>query len=333
MVKNLDVDGLLKLKKKAASKKSKAAKQVVDDMPCKPCGRRRRLFQASCCFFKGGDSGNGNVITDKKELEFIRNQKKHAEWKERQPKTFDNDAETRNILLGRGKKNKLIEGLGDHVKYPDQALNPNLFKTKIVPPEGKVYKWNTVVKGKVERYQKAWAEYRKYQSWGGQKPEPLKLTDWDGATEALRKDAMRGVTPPLESIVPGAPGSRWKLADELTGIVTDQNYKGLLDGNGYPREWDPKVFGDRLDMTWERGTMPTAKQLKEYKALIGTKAAAKIEKLVDFNALVAKVDDPLNILTKHADEARKFADDAIESYLSKSKEAGYKPSSDSISSN
>ena len=160
------------------------------------------------------------------------------------------------------------------------------------------------------------------------------MTDWDGATEALRNDAIkRGVTTPLESIVPGAPGSRWKLADELTGIVTDKNYKGLLDGNGYPKEWDPKVFGDRLDMTWERGTMPTAKELKEYKALIGTKAAAKVEKLVDFNALVGKVDDPLNILTKHADEAQKFEDGAIESYLSKSKETGYKPSSDSISRN
>ena len=64
------------------------------------------------------------------------------------------------------------------------------------------------------------------------------MTDWDGATEALRKDALRGVQPPLESIVPGAPGSRWKLADELVGIVTDQNYKGHLDARGYPKEWD-----------------------------------------------------------------------------------------------
>lgn len=333
MLKNLDVDGLLKLKKKAASKNSKAAKQVVDDMPCKICGRRRRLFQASCCLYRGSNKANGNVITDKKELEYIRSQKKHAEWKERQGKTFDNDPETRDILLGRGKKNKLIEGLGDHVKYPDQALNPNLFKQKIVAPEGKVYKWNTVVKGKIERYQKDWANYRKYQSWGGEKPRPLQLTDWDGATAALKKDAKLGVTPPLEAIVPGAPGSRWKLADELTGIVTDQNYKGALDGRGYPTKWDPKVFGDRLDITWERGTMPTAKQLKEYKALMGSKAAAKVEKLVDFNALVGKVDDPLNILTKHADEARSFADDAIESYLAKCKKSNYKPSSDSISQN
>ena len=77
------------------------------------------------------------------------------------------------------------------------------------------------------------------------------MTDWDGATEALRKDALRGVQPPLESIVPGAPGSRWKLADELVGIVTDQNYKGHLDGRGYPKVWDDAIFGDRLDITGE----------------------------------------------------------------------------------
>jgi hypothetical protein len=92
MLKNLDVDGLMKLKKKAASKKSKAAKQVVDDMPCKLCGRRRRLFQSSCCLYKGGNKANGNVITDQKELDYIRNQKKTAEWKAKQGKTYDNDA-------------------------------------------------------------------------------------------------------------------------------------------------------------------------------------------------------------------------------------------------
>ena len=153
------------------------------------------------------------------------------------------------------------------MKYPDQALNPNLFKETIKPPKGHVYKWNHAVKQKIQKYQKSWKEYQHYKQWGGQKPDPLKLTDWDGATEALRKDALRGVQPPLESIVPGAPGSRWKLADELVGIVTDQNYKGHLDGRGYPKVWDDAIFGDRLDITW-RGRMPTPAELKDYKALI-----------------------------------------------------------------
>jgi len=267
LAKQLDVGGLDKLKKSASGKNSKRAKQIVDDMPCKICGRRRRLFQSSCCMYRGNAKKNGNIITDKKELEYRESLKKHAEWEAQQPKTFDNDAATRNRLLGHGAEKKIIEGLGDHVKYPDQALNPNLFKETIKPPKGHVYKWNHAVKQKIQKYQKSWKEYQHYKQWGGQKPDPLKLTDWDGATEALRKDALRGVQPPLESIVPGAPGSRWKLADELVGIVTDQNYKGHLDGRGYPKVWDDAIFGDRLDITW-RGRMPTPAELKDYKALI-----------------------------------------------------------------
>lgn len=266
LAKQLDVGGLDKLKKSASGKNSKKAKQIVDDMPCKICGRRRRLFQSSCCMYRGNGKKNGNIITDKKELEYIESTKKHAEWEAQQPKTYDNDMATRNRLNGRGNEKKIIDGLGDHVKYPDQALNPNLFKERIKPPKGHVYKWNLVVKQKILKYQESYRQYLHYKSWGGQKPGPLKLTDWDGATEALRKDALRGVQPPLESIVPGAPGSRWKLADELVGIVTDQNYKGHLDSRGYPKEWDPAIFGDRLDITW-RG-IPTAADLKEYRALL-----------------------------------------------------------------
>ena len=53
LAKQLDVGGLDKLKKSASGKNSKNAKQIVDDMPCKICGRRRRLFQSSCCMYRG----------------------------------------------------------------------------------------------------------------------------------------------------------------------------------------------------------------------------------------------------------------------------------------
>lgn len=327
LAKNMDVDGLTNLKKSAAGKNSKAAKQVGEDMPCKICGRRRRLFQSSCCFngrsnhYSSDGSANGNVLTG----EALKRQKeafKHAEWKAKhKTKTFDNDAATRNRLLGRGGPNKLIEGLGDHVKYPNQALNPHLFEKSIKAPKGHIFKWNHGVKQKITKYQKDYNGYLQYKNWGGQKPDPLKLVDWDGATEALRKDAVRGVQPPIESIVPGAPGSRWKLADELVGIVTDQNYKGHLDGNGYPLKWDDAVFGKKLDMTWERGSIPTKAELADYKALIKTNDRAAKTALfnVDFNTVAAKVDDPTKMLTIHSHEAMKYAEAATGDVL-----AGYK---------
>ena len=126
LAKQLDVGGLDKLKKIGVWKNSKNAKQIVDDMPCKFVTAAAAVFSIKLLYVPR--QKNGNIITDKKELEYIESLKKHAEWEAQQPKTFDNDAATRNRLLGAWRREKIIEGLGDHVKYFDQALNPNLFK-------------------------------------------------------------------------------------------------------------------------------------------------------------------------------------------------------------
>ena len=45
-------------------------------------------------------------------MEYRKSLKKHAEWEAQQPKTFDNDAATRNRLLGHGAEKKLLKVLG-----------------------------------------------------------------------------------------------------------------------------------------------------------------------------------------------------------------------------
>ena len=62
-------------------------------------------------------------------------------------------------------------------------MNPHLFEKPIKAPKGHIFKWNHGVKQKITKYQKDYKGYLQYKNWGAQKPDPLKLVDWDGATE------------------------------------------------------------------------------------------------------------------------------------------------------
>ena len=231
--------------KKAKAKGSKGMKTKVDDAPCAPCSRRRRLLQKSCCFIGASSRTDKYKYVDNKDGTFSKVAKE---------KTYYNDGETRDILLGYGKKNKLVKDLGNHVKYPNEALNPNLVTHKFTSNNAK---WEKVVKPTIKKYQK---EYREYESAvrmfgknsvnGGKGMDDIKILDWDGSTKALRDRAKQGVSPPIEAIVPGAPGSRWKMSDDLIGIV--KNYDGPLDGKGYPVKWDSSKWGDILDVVRTR---------------------------------------------------------------------------------
>jgi hypothetical protein len=232
----LNDDLLLKQSKKA---KSKGAAKHVDDMPCKPCSRRRLLAEvavggSSCCFIGVDDKYSASKYVDNKDGTFTKVAKE---------KTYYNDGATRDRLLGRGGPNKAFDGLGDFSKFPNQDLNPNILRYD--PPAGvRSKKWAGVQK-EVKAYQKQYQQYREMKNWGAIEPDALKLTDWDGATELLIKEAQKGVTPPMQSIVPGAPGSRWKMADEIADLV--KGYTGKLDGNGFPVDWNP-AWGDKTQL-------------------------------------------------------------------------------------
>lgn len=235
----LNDDLLLKQAKKG---KSKGALKHVDDVPCKPCSRRRLLSEiamggSSCCFVGVSDKYAKTKYVDNGDGTFSLVNKE---------KTYYNDAATRDRLLGRGEPNKLIDGLGDHIKYPKQELNPNLLKYK--PAKGvQSSKWSGVQK-EIKTYQSQYRQYQEMRNWGAVEPKPFVLSDWDGATEYLIKRAKEGATPPMQSIVPGAPGSRWKMADEIADLV--KGYKGQLDSNGFPMEWNP-AWGDKTQLIRE----------------------------------------------------------------------------------